>query len=63
MWRETIAQNGFLMTNEQHLSNSDKSGNRKTFVATVVANVVTERIWLDTTDLEPLKFQKHYNFR
>jgi hypothetical protein len=26
-----------------------KSGDNKAFVATIVANVATERIWLDTT--------------
>jgi hypothetical protein len=27
-----------------------KDATRKTFVATIVANVATERIWLETTD-------------
>jgi hypothetical protein len=44
--------NGFLMINKLHIpSNSDKSGNRGTFVATIVANVATDKIWLDTTGL------------
>jgi hypothetical protein len=50
-----LLENVFLMMNKlQYLSNSDKSGDRKTFVATIVANVATERIWLDTTDLKPM---------
>ena len=28
------------------------SGVRKAFVATIVANVATERMWLDTTDIQ-----------
>jgi hypothetical protein len=45
----------FLMMNKlPYLSNSDKSGDRKTFVSTIVANVATERIWLDTTELMEL---------
>ncbi len=45
-----LLKNVFLMINKlQYLSNSDKSGDRKTFVATIVANVATERIWLETT--------------
>jgi hypothetical protein len=48
-----LLKNVFLMINKLHyLSNSDKSGDRKTFVATNVANVATERIWLETTALE-----------
>jgi hypothetical protein len=47
-----LFRTGFLMVNKlQYLSNSDKSGDRKTFVATIVANVATERMRLDTTDL------------
>jgi hypothetical protein len=36
-------------------SNSDKSGDSKTFVATIVANVATERMRLDTTELKGKK--------
>ncbi len=32
----------------------DESGDNKAFVATIVANVATERIWLDTTVLESM---------
>ncbi len=39
----------------QYLSNSDKSGDRKTIVANV-ANVATERIWLEATALECHKY-------
>ncbi len=48
-----LLENVFLMMNklQYNISNSDKSGGRKTFVATIVANVATERIWLDTTAL------------
>ncbi len=34
------------------MTNYDKSGDRKAFVATIVANVATERIWLDTSELD-----------
>ncbi len=34
------------------LSKSDKSGDCKTVVATIVANVATEKMWLETTDLD-----------
>ncbi len=32
-----------------HLSNADKSGDRKVFVDTLVANVATVKMWLDIT--------------
>jgi hypothetical protein len=52
MWRQTIVQkwisNGKFIA---YLSNSDKIGNSKTLVATIVANQATERMWLDTTVL------------
>jgi hypothetical protein len=48
-----LLENVILMMNKlQYLSNSDKSGDRKTFVATIVANVATERIWLDITAVD-----------
>jgi hypothetical protein len=52
MWRQTIVQkwtfNGKFTA---YLLNSDKSDNNKTLVATIVANVATERMGLDTTGL------------
>jgi hypothetical protein len=52
MWRQTVVQNWISngKYTEYHL-NSDKSGASKTFVATIVANVATERMRLDTTVL------------
>ncbi len=53
MWRQTTVQ--IWISNDKYincLTNYDKSGDRKASVATIVANVATERIWLDTTDLE-----------
>jgi hypothetical protein len=49
MWQQTIVQK--WISNDKYKSNAEKSGNRKAFVATIVANVVTERMWLDTTGL------------
>ena len=52
MWRQTVAQN--WISNGKYTayhSNSDKSGDSKTFFATIVANVAIERKRLDTTDL------------
>ncbi len=53
MWRQTVVQdwisNGKFTA---HHSNSDESGDSKTFVATIVANVATERMRLDTTEIE-----------
>jgi hypothetical protein len=40
----------------KYLINYDKSGDRKPFVVTIVANVATERIWLDTPVTNFLKF-------
>jgi hypothetical protein len=45
----------------QYLSNSDKSGDRKTFVATIVVNVATERIWLETTALNQAAFYTNFS--
>jgi hypothetical protein len=53
MWRQTVVQN--WISNGKYTayhSNWDKSGDSKTFVATIVANVATERIPLDTTALD-----------
>ncbi len=44
-----LLRNGFLIV--KSISNSDKSGDSKAFVATIVANVATESMWLDITDL------------
>jgi hypothetical protein len=38
--------------NTLSLSNFDTSVDSKAFVAIIVPNIATERIWLDTTDLE-----------
>jgi hypothetical protein len=35
-----------------YYSNSDRSGDSKTFIATIVANVATERMRMDTTELK-----------
>ncbi len=43
--RKWISNNKYIT----YLSNSDKSGNRKT----IVANKAIERMWLDTTALHP----------
>jgi hypothetical protein len=43
-------RNGFLMINI--LSNFDKKARAKSFVASIVSNVVIERIWLNTTGLD-----------
>jgi hypothetical protein len=54
--RQTVDQN--CISNGKYTayhSNYDKSGDSKTFVATTVANVVTERMRLDTTDVENIK--------
>jgi hypothetical protein len=52
MRRQTIGQKWISNDKETtYLSNCDKSGDRKTCLATVVANVATKRIWLDTTGL------------
>ncbi len=66
MWRQTVVQN--WICNGKYTvyhSNYDKSGDSKTFVATIVANVATERMRLDTTVLEYasliyLYWQKNY---
>jgi hypothetical protein len=53
MWRQTVVQN--WICNGKYTvyhSNYDKSGDSKTLVATIVANVATERMRLDTTDLQ-----------
>ncbi len=34
------------------LSNLDKNGDRKAFVATIVSIMATGKIWLDTNDLK-----------
>jgi hypothetical protein len=59
MWRQKIVQNwNFNGKYTSYLSKSDKSGDSKTFVATIVANVATEIMWLDNTVLEHLKATK-----
>jgi hypothetical protein len=53
MWRQTTVKIWF--SNDKYMTyftNYDKSGERKAYVVTIVANVATERIWLDTTDIE-----------
>jgi hypothetical protein len=53
MWQQITVQK--CISNDKYatyLSNGDKSGDRKEFAATIVANVATVRTWLDTTDLE-----------
>jgi hypothetical protein len=58
MWRQTIVQNwNFNGKYTAYLSKSDKSGDSKTFVATIVANVATEIMWLDTNGLVSGKLQ------
>ncbi len=52
MCRQTVVQK--LIFNGKYTvyhSNYDKSGDSKTFVATIVANMATERMRLDTTAL------------
>ncbi len=52
MWRQTVVQKWISNSKvTTYLSNSDKSGDSKTFVATIVANVATESMWFDITDL------------
>ncbi len=52
MWRQTVVKNWISDGKyTAYHSNSDKSGNSKTFVATIVANVATERMVFDTTAL------------
>jgi hypothetical protein len=56
MWRQTTVQ--IWISNDKYityLTNYGKSGDRKAFVGTIVANVATERIWLDTTALKDKK--------
>jgi hypothetical protein len=58
MCRQTVVQN--WSSNGKYtvyLSNSYKSGDSKTFVTIIVANVATERMWLDTTDLDKGRFK------
>ncbi len=53
MWRQTSVK--IWIYNDKYVTYLiiyDKSGDRKAFVATIVANVATERIWLDTTELK-----------
>jgi hypothetical protein len=52
MWRQAVVQN-WICDGKYTVydSNYDKSGDSKTFVATIVANVATERMLLDTTAL------------
>ncbi len=53
MWRQTNVCN--WISNGKFtacLSNYDKSGDTKTAFVTIVTNVATEKIWLDTTGLE-----------
>ncbi len=56
MWPQTVIwkliSSGKFTAN---LSNSDKSGDSKTFIATIVANVATRNKWLDTTVLDVLR--------
>ncbi len=52
MWQQTGAQR--WISNDKYssyLKMFDKIGDNKAFVATIVANVATEKIWLDTTVL------------
>jgi hypothetical protein len=52
MWRQAVVQNWICdVKYTVYDSNYDKSGDSKTFVATIVANVATERMLLDTTAL------------
>jgi hypothetical protein len=46
MWQQTTVQ--IWISNDKY-TNTEY---RKAFVATIVTNVATERIWLDTPDLE-----------
>jgi hypothetical protein len=52
MWRQTVVQK-WIFKGKSTLfpSKFDKSGDSQAFVTTVVLNVATERIWLDTTEL------------
>jgi hypothetical protein len=53
MWRQTVVQN--WSSNGKYtayFSNSDKSGDSKTFVATIVANVVVTTVLNDVLALE-----------
>jgi hypothetical protein len=62
MWRQTCvakfkvtgAKLIFIDENTAFLYNYDKSGDNKAFFATIVANVATKGIWLDTADLRHL---------
>jgi hypothetical protein len=54
-----VFKNQSLMINTLHFPNKNfKSGDNKNFVAIIVANVVTERIRLDTTALYRYKIEK-----
>ncbi len=58
MWRQTtvekwISSDKFIT----YLSNNDKTVDRKAFVATTVANVATERMGLDTTDVDGVHYK------
>jgi hypothetical protein len=60
MWRQTAVQN--WISNGKYTvyqSNYDKSGDSKTFVATIEANVATERMRLDTTLLNNHQFSSN----
>jgi hypothetical protein len=52
MWRQWISNGKYTA----YYSNYDNSGDSKTFVATIVANVATERMRLDTTVLDEKKY-------
>jgi hypothetical protein len=65
MWRQTVVQN--WISNGKYTayhSNSNKSGNSKTFVATIVANVATEGMRLETTgvDIQPRAFSNRIHY-
>ncbi len=58
MWRQTIVQEQISIGKiTAYLSNTDKSGDTKNFVATIVTNVTTKIIWLDTTALAQRDFE------
>ncbi len=63
MLRQTVLQKQiFKGKSTLFPSKFDKSGDSQVFVTTVVLNVATERIWLDTTALNSL-FAKKTNIQ
>jgi hypothetical protein len=58
MWRQTVVQN-WICNGKYAVYHSNYDNDSKTFVATIVADVATERMRLDTPDLEVVVNKKN----